>query len=84
MDETADMRLAHAAGAGYSSSVRGVITRHPPVTRVTLVAVLEGEGLLEHATTVGPGDIIELLPGESFVIEAVSAVLRCVEVPIPD
>ena len=76
------MKLSHASGAGYTSTARGIVTRHAPVVHRTIVAVIEGDGLLEEATVVRPGDLIDLVPGESFVIQATSAVLRFVEVPI--
>lgn len=78
------MRLSHAAGAAYSNVARGVVTRHPPVLHRTVVAIIEGDGLLEQATVVAAGDVIDLLPGESFVLEATSARLVWVESPIPE
>ena len=77
------MKLSHAAGAGYSNTARGVVTRHPPVLHRTIVAILEGEGLLEQTTVVVPGDLIDLLPGEGFVLESRTA-LAWVEVPLPE
>lgn len=78
------MKLSHASGAGYSNVARGVITRQPPVRHRSVVAILEGEGLLEGATAVGAGDLIELVPGESFVLEATSPRLVWVVAPIPE
>lgn len=78
------MRISHTAGAAYSNVACGVVTRHPPVACRTVVAIIEGDGLLEQATLVAGGDLIDLLPGESFVLEATSARLVWVESPIPE
>ncbi|GAC1603921.1 MAG: hypothetical protein NVS3B21_32790 [Acidimicrobiales bacterium] len=77
------MKLSHAAGASYSNVARGVVTRQPPVKYRSVVAILEGEGLLERVTVVGPGDLIDLVPGESFSLEATSPRLVWVVSPVP-